>query len=511
MAEPPQIVWFKRDLRVHDHAPLAQAAARGPIIPLYIAEPGLWREPDASGRQWAFIAEALAGLGRDLAALGAPLVVRTGDAVEVLESLRAQFGVTRLWSHEETGNGWTFARDKAVAAWARGSGVEWREERQTGVIRRLKDRDGWAKKWDAFMAAPASSAPARIEGVDIDPGAIPAARDLGLADDSCPGRQAGGREAGLAELRSFLAGRGRDYRRGMSSPVTGFEQCSRLSPYLAFGAVSMRETAQATWARLRELKTEKSPDAKPLRASLVSFSGRLHWHCHFMQKLEDAPRIEFENMHRAYDGMREALDAARLAAWAEGRTGFPFVDACMRALVATGWMNFRMRAMLMAFASYHLWLPWRATGLYLARVFTDYEPGIHWSQTQMQSGTTGINTVRVYNPVKQGYDQDPTGAFVRRWVPELAALPDAFIHEPWKWDGAARLDYPPPIVDHVSAAKEAQSRIYGARRSREFYAEADAIQEKHGSRKSGLPNTGRRKRPPAAGQMALNFTEGETD
>jgi deoxyribodipyrimidine photo-lyase len=505
----PQIVWFKRDLRMHDHAPLTHAVARGAIIPLYIAEPGLWCEPDASARQWEFVAETLSELRRDLAALGAPLIIRAGDAVKVLESLRAQFGVTRVWSHEETGNGWTFARDKAVAAWARASGVEWREERQTGVIRRLRDRDGWAKKWDAFMAAPMSAAPAHIVGVDIEPGAIPSARDLGLADDPCPGRQPGGRLAGLAELRSFLGGRGRDYRRGMSSPVTGFTQCSRLSPYLAFGAVSMRETAQATWARLRELKTEKSPDAKALRASLISFSGRLHWHCHFMQKLEDAPRIEFENMHRAYDGMRETLDEARYAAWVEGRTGFPFVDACMRALIDTGWMNFRMRAMLMSFASYHLWLPWRETGLHLAREFTDYEPGIHWAQTQMQSGTTGINTVRVYNPVKQGYDQDAHGAFVRRWVPELAALPDAFIHEPWKWDGAANLDYPPPIVDHVSAAKEAQARIYGARRNREFHAEADAIQEKHGSRKSGLPNTGRRKRAAPANQLTLGLLDAE--
>ena len=111
----------------------------------------------------------------------------------------------------------------------------------------------------------------------------------------------------------------------------------------------------------------------------------------------------------------------------------------MRYLDHGGWLNFRMRAMLVAVASYHLWLDWRDTGPHLARMFTDYEPGIHWPQMQMQSGTTGMNTVRIYNPVKQGTDQDPGGVFTRRWVPELAEIPDAFLQAPWGWEGAGRI------------------------------------------------------------------------
>ncbi len=125
-------------------------------------------------------------------------------------------------------------------------------------------------------------------------------------------------------------------------------------------------------------------------ASLQSFEGRLHWHCHFIQKLESEPAIEQRNVHRGFDGLRnegELTDEERrrLEAWCTGRTGFPFVDACMRSLIATGWINFRMRAMLVSFASYQLWLHWRATGEHLARQFLDYEPGIHWPQVRSTS------------------------------------------------------------------------------------------------------------------------------
>ncbi|MEM6852227.1 MAG: FAD-binding domain-containing protein, partial [Pseudomonadota bacterium] len=423
-SRPLQIVWFKRDLRVHDNAALAGAAEMGdPVLPLYVAEPDLWAQPDASGRQWAFIAECLEALRADLAKLGQPLIVRKGDVVQTLEGLRGAFGVLGLWSHQETGNGWTYERDKRVAAWARAHGIPWREPRQGGTIRRLKTRDGWAKRWDAFMGEAQMASPPLppIEG--LEPGDIPSADGLGLAADPCPERQRGGRAQGLSALTSFLEERGEPYRKAMSAPEPGARHCSRLSPYLAWGALSMREVAQATWNRQRALKHSETPTGG-WRGSMVSFSGRLHWRDHFMQKLEDEPRLEFENLHRGYDGLRPAEpSAAVLNAWAEGETGLPFVDACMRSLKATGWMNFRMRAMLMAVASYHLWLPWRASGERLARLFTDYEPGIHWPQTQMQSGTTGINTIRIYNPVKQGKDQDPAGAFTRRWLPELGEVP----------------------------------------------------------------------------------------
>jgi deoxyribodipyrimidine photo-lyase len=496
-----QIVWFKRDLRAVDHDPLAEAAAAGPVLPLYIVEPGLWQQPDAAGRHWAFIRESLVELRATLAAMGQPLVVRSGEAVAILEALRQQQTIAAFWSHEETGNAWTFARDRAVAGWARAHDITWHERRQFGVIRGLRDRTGWAREWDRLMRRPPLPTPARLPTLaSIDPGSIPDKPDPGLSDDPCPGRQAGGRRAGLTMLHSFLETRGRPYRAAMATPIQGESACSRLSPHLAYGTLSLREIHSAAAAKKADLADLPEAERQDWAGALKAFEARLHWHCHFIQKLESEPTIETRNFHSAYDGLR-TTDPRLLEAWAAGRTGWPFVDACMAMLTVTGWLNFRMRAMLMAVASYQLLMHWREPGLVLARRFVDYEPGIHWSQCQMQSGTTGINTVRIYNPIKQGREQDPEGRFIRRWCPELAAVPLPYLHTPWTMPESlqqalgCRLgrDYPWPVVDQAAAAERARDAVWGVRRSATFGPAAEAIQNRHGSRRSGVSQSSHRR------------------
>ena len=170
------------------------------------------------------------------------------------------------------------------------------------------------------------------------------------------------------------------------------------------------------------------------------FLGRLRWHCHFIQKLEDEPSLESMALHPMMRDLDQLpLNEETLYAWANGTTGFPMVDACMRALNHTGWLNFRMRAMLMSIGAHHLQLPWQACARHLATQFVDYEPGIHYSQCQMQAGRTGINAIRIYNPIKQGTDHDPSGVFVREWLPELSDVPDSGIHHPWLYGKSDQL------------------------------------------------------------------------
>jgi deoxyribodipyrimidine photo-lyase len=490
------VVWFKRDLRVQDHRPLVEAAKRGPVLCLYVYEPELLGSPELGALHYTFIHESLVELRKNLRRLGADLTVRRGSLPDVLDALHRDHSITALYSHRETGNRITYERDLRVADWTAARGIPWRQWNQFGVIRRLKTRDGWAGRWAHFMSKPILEAPESLcpyRGVRVEDLRTP--HELGLEGATQVDVQPGGEREAHALLDSFLTERGAGYRFEMSSPVHAGTSCSRLSPYLSWGNISMKTVYQRARARsleVKNLKKEGAPIDPRWPQSLSSFQSRLRWHCHFMQKLEDEPDIEFHAMNRALDDLRkDAFRQDYFDAWAAGQTGYPLVDACMRALHQTGWINFRMRAMLMSFASYHLWLYWRPSALHLAKCFLDFEPGIHFSQAQMQSGITGINAVRIYSPIKQVLDQDPEGVFIRQYVPELEAVPTEYIAEPQKMPGALQQkigcvigkDYPEPIVEHGIVYGEARKRIYAARTKAEARAESTRVYEKHGSRR----------------------------
>ena len=294
-------------------------------------------------------------------------------------------------------------------------------------------------------------------------------------------------------LFSFLDERGRGYRKGMSSPISGVEMCSRLSPYLSSGCISIRQIFYHTKRKQRRIKTNpRSAENRGWSGSLSSFQSRLAWHCHFMQRLEAEATLDEQAMNPELDALLDRpFDETKFRAWSEGTTGWPFFDACMRSLIATGWINFRMRAMLQSVAAYTLALPWRASGAHLARQFLDYEPGIHWSQIQMQSGVTGINSVRAYSILKQSQDQDPEGEFIKRWVPELKDVPSEHIHEPWLMSDEEQrkasciigTDYPEPIVDEKVTRKEGISQAYKAKADAEAKLRSKLVYLVHGSRK----------------------------
>ncbi len=521
------IVWFKRDLRLSDHAPLAHAAARGLVLPLYVIEPDVFQADDFAHQHWGFIRESLVELRDDLHALGLPLIIRHGEMSTVLTDLKNEIGRFALASHEETGNDITFQRDRRVAAWCYEHGVPWQQFRQHGVIRALTDRNRWASRWDAQMSEPLINEPANISAPRQEIFSIENldAISLNFGEADKPNRQSGGRARGIDLLLSFLEVRGQNYRSAMSSPLSAADECSRLSTHFAYGTVSIREAAHALWGkRTALLAMHEQERPTNLLASLKSFESRLHWHCHFIQKLESEPAIEFRNVHRGFDGVRNegALtieERAKLLAWKRGETGYPMIDACMKMLHNTGWINFRMRAMLVSFASYQLWLHWRHTSVYLATQFLDYEPGIHYPQVQMQSGVTGINTIRIYNPIKQARDQDPQGVFVRRWLPNLALVPDAYIFEPWTMPQTLQehigviigRDYAAPIVDHLESAKFARDTLWALRKNDGVRDVAKQVYKKHGSRnpaREGRP--GRKKTPTVPiihAQLSLGFDE----
>jgi len=462
------LVWFKRDLRTRDHAPLVIAASCDVAAAVFVIESEWLQNPEFDTQHLEFALANLIPLREALAARGLPLLVKIGAVLPVFDELRKEFAFTHLLSHEETGQGWTYQRDRDVAKWCRARGVIWKELPQTGVVRALKSRTGWAGRWAARMNVAALKTPQAFAGAHLRMDEMPTLKSIGISH--CRTLPAAGERAAWNMLEQFLGGGGRGYRRSLSSPLTAEQGCSRLSAHLAFGSISMRSVHQATDAAIA------ATNDRDLAYGLRGFAGRLRWHCHFMQKLEDEPSIEFDNFARAYDGLREtSFNQELFAAWCAGETGYPMVDACMRSLKTTGWLNFRMRAMLVSFASYHLWLHWRETGVFLARQFLDFEPGIHWSQMQMQSGTTGINTLRIYSPSKQARDHDPAGVFVRRWVPEFESPA-----------------YPKPIVDEQDAVKFAKGKMYGLRARPEAKREAGAVQQRHGSRKSGLPPSSKR-------------------
>lgn len=294
--------------------------------------------------------------------------------------------------------------------------------------------------------------------------------------------QIGGQSHALNKVEDFLSSKIEGYWGAISYPEKSRYFCSMISPYLSYGNISIRQIYQMCEKYRGKVRNKKSLD---------QFQARLKWHCHFVQKLEMEPQMEFQNLNRTFNGIRQKKDKKFLKAWASGQTGYPLIDAAMRCVQETGYLNFRLRASVVSFFTHILWQPWQAGSGHLARMFLDYDPGIHFAQLQMQAGTTGINTIRIYNPIKQSKEKDKDATFIKKWVPELKDLPVKFIHEPWEMTQMDCLlysfvlgeDYPRPIVDFKMAYKRAQDDLWKIKKSQANKMTSQSIIKKHVSRK----------------------------
>jgi deoxyribodipyrimidine photo-lyase len=504
MSTPFVIWWVKRDCRIDDNPALAAAIRTGrPVLPLFCFEPHILASSDYSPLHLHAQTEAVEGLRSQLRSRGGDIYVSYDEVLPTLERIIGVRAIEAIYAHEEIGNGLTFARDKKVTAWCRERGVRYVELPQSSVRRGGIDRDTMHAMWrERIIDSP----------VITPPTTIPMTAAMRCSAEATVVRGARGsiewqpvsEEAGHATLSDFLYDRGIRYRGGISSPNTAFGAGSRLSVHLAWGTLSLRRVYQATTKRITELRSSSAPDSGRWCQSLGAFLSRLHWRDHFTQRLESEPEMEFQSLHPGFRELTYENDPHLFELWRLGRTGFPLVDAVMRCLSGCGFVNFRMRAMVVSFACHALHLDWRLIHPHLAGVFRDYEPGIHLSQLQMQAGVVGLNTVRVYSPIKQQLDHDSACRFIKRWIPELEEFPPEAIAS-----GRALGDYPAPVIDWAERSKAMRGELYRIKRSEEQKTATDAVFKKHGSRKRRLGRARSRSTPGASGAQIPLLFEGE--
>ncbi|MEO0982401.1 MAG: FAD-binding domain-containing protein [Pseudomonadota bacterium] len=478
-----RVIWFRNDLRVHDHAALAAACAAGdPVLPLYIFEPEAWARPHASSRQWDFVMACLTDLDAELWRRGARLHLAIGSATAVLTRLHAELGLRAVHAHQVFGSAWDQARDRTVRAWSQRAGVPFLEHAECG------------ETWSDAACSARVRAPTRLQGPPVPGAPWPDAERFDLAGEPCRARLPGGRRPAVERLNAAAE----------DASVTPDDALAVLEADLAYGALSLREVCQAIGGRRGESPCEA--------ARLDAMTQRLRARWRTLQRVNDMPAIEKRDADPACDGLRDhpEADDPKLRAWIEGRTGFPIVDASLRAVSAAGILSAPKRALVISCAANLLWMHWKRPADALASRLLGIEPAVFYVQAAAAAREAS-------DPVVEAETLDPDGAFVRKWLPELAGLSVDEARAPWRVDrkrlSAAGVTlgatYPAPIVDPADALRFACQRIDAARRGEGRKRSNAVVREKHGARRIPVAK-GRRKAAPAAApasQLSLDLPD----
>jgi len=419
MREKITAVWLKKDLRAKDHAPLWEASQkclhlRRPALAFFVLEEDYWTTEKASQAQKSFALECLDNLNKTLTQIGGHLhLLRAPSCLEALQNLTQTYQIQEVLSHLEIGNKWTYQRDKKVQKFLKSQGIPWKQFAANPLQRGSKSY------------FPPTDHPVPLPKLWIEPAQSPPLNTpIPQSSTSESPILKGGEETAQTLLQSFLTERvlaHEGYRSCIGHPIKSEVTCSRLSPHLTWGSLSQKTLLQVV--------SQTEPWHPQLTKQLSAFQTRIAWRTHFMQGFETQWEMEHKCLNPQTENLR-GWNEENFQRWASGQTGYPFIDACMRKLLATQWLHFRARAMITCFAAFGLNLDWRGFGPHLAQNFLDYEPGIHYWQLQMQSGTTHHTPPRLYNPLKQSLEKDPTGEFIRKWVPELRHLSNSEIHLP---------------------------------------------------------------------------------
>jgi deoxyribodipyrimidine photo-lyase len=432
------LVLFNKDIRMFDHQPLAEAAKIGEVLPLYVVEPSVWSETGLSARHFQFVLESLEELSLQIQKRGGQLFFAIGEIEAVLAELLNEYESLTLYVHKET------ILKRSIGQW-----IDENSQKMFTYgpeFENVSEKE-FKRRWASSLKEPVIDPPKRIQ----IPAKIPELlftdfkkfRNFKVKGSNIRFGQQGGEIKALETLELFLENRFANYIINQDKPLPSSFSSSRLSAYLTWGNISERAIFQKTYERLQKCNDEE-------RSQLEEFLSKLY---------ARAKIFRFANEYQVIveiGAIRKTWNEEWYQLWADGNTGIPIIDAAMRSLHKTGWLNFNLRGMVISFICNTLLLDCRKPSLALAELFLDYEPAIHNYYVKKQAGLIGQQKVKWINPTKIGKQHDPDGAFIRRYVPELSKVPAEFIHEPWLYPGFYKLGYQTPMVDVVKMNKLAK-------------------------------------------------------